>query len=119
MMVYGVKYLMENLPDAKARNTYYWYYSTQVLHNYSGNQWDTWNRAMRKLLISTQVKDRSLRERESGPEQPAKDVWGEQGGRLMTTALSCLTLEVYYRNLSPYKLDAADKSGPPEETPGQ
>ena len=39
---------------------------------------------------------------------PATDVWAPQGGRHMITALSCLTLEVYYRNLPLYKVDAED-----------
>ena len=59
MMIDGVKYLMNNMPDVKMHNVYYWYYATQVLHNYSGYEWDTWNRAMRKLLISTQSKRRT------------------------------------------------------------
>ena len=69
MMVDGVKYLMQNLPDLTVHNVYYWYYATQVLHNYTGYEWDTWNRAMRKLLITTQTKSSNLRQWKLGPGQ--------------------------------------------------
>ena len=39
------------------------------------------------------------------PAKPVDDPWGSQGGRLMVTSLSCLTLEVYYRYLPLYTLD--------------
>ena len=58
MMVDGIKYLMGYQPDKQMHNIYYWYYATQVLHNYNGDEWDTWNRAMRKLLTSTQNQER-------------------------------------------------------------
>jgi hypothetical protein len=37
-------------------------------------------------------------------------MWGNQGGRLMMTSLSALTLEVYYRYLPLYKLDDPSKN---------
>ena len=55
-MADGVRYLLENPPQARIHNVYYWYYATQVLHNYGGRPWDTWNRALRKLLVSTQIR---------------------------------------------------------------
>ena len=48
--------LMENMPDLKARDTYSWYYATQVMHNMCDADWDTWNRKMRKILVETQCK---------------------------------------------------------------
>ena len=110
MMGDGVRYLLNNPPEAKIHNVYYWYYATQVLHNYSGCQWDTWNRAMRKLLISTQTRNKTCANGSWDPDKPAKDQWGPQGGRLMTTALSCLTLEIYYRYLPLYKIDAEERT---------
>ena len=44
MMIDGVKYLLNNPPDVKMHNAYYWYYATQVVYNYNGYDWDTWNR---------------------------------------------------------------------------
>jgi len=43
-----------------------------------------------------------------------KDSWGEPSGRLATTSLSTLSLEVYYRYLPICKLAA---SKPVEKTP--
>ena len=43
-----------------------------------------------------------------------KDSWGEPSGRLATTSLSTLSLEVYYRYLPICKLAA---SNPVEKTP--
>jgi hypothetical protein len=107
-MVEGVGLLMGNLPTPQARNIYFWYYATQVLHNVPGEDWDNWNRKMRKLLITTQVKS-GCAEGSWDPVEPSKDPWGEHGGRIMTTSLSALTLEVYYRYLPLYKLDEAEK----------
>jgi hypothetical protein len=105
MMVDGVKYLMNNLPDVRVHNVYYWYYGTQVLHNYSGREWDTWNRAMRDLLVNTQNRDAgSCANGSWDPENPNKDAWGVPGGRHMLTCLSALTLEIYYRYLPLYKV---------------
>jgi hypothetical protein len=111
MMIDGVKYLMGHLPDANLHNVYYWYYATQVLHNYTGYEWDTWNRAMRKLLINTQTKE-GCASGSWSPTSPAADAWGPQGGRHMLTALSALTLEIYYRYLPLYKTDQPEGGGP-------
>ncbi len=105
----GMAYLMGRLPDINARDTYYWYYATQVMHNVPGPEWDTWNRQMRRVLIDTQVKD-GCAAGSWDPAQPTRDRWSEQGGRLMVTSLACLTLEVYYRYLPLYKIDG-DKPG--------
>ena len=100
----GVRYLMANQPDPSERNVYYWYYATQVLHNMADKDWDVWNRKMRKILVDSQAREGCA----SGswdPDGPVRDAWGPQGGRVMVTSLSCLTLEVYYRYLPLYKLD--------------
>lgn len=85
---------------------YHNYYATQVLRHYGGELWDKWNIRMRQQLIETQVSQ--------GPGAGSWDVTdphGRQGGRIYQTALSILTLEVYYRHLPLYRdLDRAQAS---------
>ena len=80
MMVDGIKYLMNNMPDERMHNIYYWYYATQVMHNYTGYDWDAWNRVMRKLLIHTQTRATgSCANGSWDPDNPARDAWGVAG----------------------------------------
>jgi hypothetical protein len=111
----GMDYLMRNLPSGDARNCYYWYYATQVMHNLPGPEWDNWNRQMRRVLIESQIKA-GCAAGSWDPINPKPDPWQQEGGRIMVTSLCCLTLEVYYRYLPLYKLDTQDKladSSPP------
>lgn len=103
-MMEGVQYLMGQLPNNNARNCYYWYYATQVMHNITGADWDKWNRTMRRAFIDTQVKE-GCAAGSWDPDKPTKDAWSDSGGRLMVTSIACLSLEVYYRYLPLYKLD--------------
>ena len=106
LMAEGSEYLLAHLPERGFRNLYYWYYATQVMHNVNDQQWDVWNRKMRRLLLETQnVGTSSCAFGSWDPDGPAKDQWGSQGGRLMMTSLSALTLEVYYRYLPLYKVE--------------
>jgi hypothetical protein len=109
MMTEGTKYLLGNLPEAQMPNIYYWYYASQVLHNMNGYEWDQWNRRMRKILIDTQVKDSSTCA--NGSWNPNGDLWGSRGGRVMQTALSALTLEIYYRYLPLFKANEENPAG--------
>ena len=125
MMRDGMQYLMRGQPDPHAPpNIYYFYYATQVMHNMSGQEWDTWNRKMRKVLVDTQKRDAGACG--NGSWDPAPDPWGKSGGRVMVTSLSCLTLEIYYRYLPLFKAEAqgpalddkkpaGGKSAPPAE----
>ena len=95
----GVAYLSKTGP--KRDNMYFNYYATQVLHHWGGPEWKKWNDVMRPLLVNSQVRKGpgagswKPRDRHSGP-----------GGRLYETALSLMTLEVYYRHMPLYrKLD--------------
>jgi hypothetical protein len=117
-MVEGTAYLMKSLPDTGARNVYYWYYATQVMHNQMGSDWDVWNRKMRHILISTQNKE-GCATGSWDPHKPVTDTWGDIGGRLMITSLSALTLEVYYRFLPLYKLDEEMRNPPPAAAPAK
>ncbi|MBX3441551.1 MAG: terpene cyclase/mutase family protein [Planctomyces sp.] len=100
-MVEGMTFLMANLPSAQSLESYYLYYATQVMHNLPGPEWDQWNREMRRVLIESQEKEGCA----SGSWNPEPDPWGKQGGRLMTTAISSLSLEVYYRYIPLYKIN--------------
>jgi hypothetical protein len=104
----GMTYLMNHLPHPEARNCYYWYYATQVMHNLPGPEWDVWNRQMRRVLIESQTKE-GCAAGSWDPEKPVEDAFGTEGGRIMVTSLCCLTLEVYYRYLPLYKLDKPDQ----------
>ena len=108
----GKHYLLEHLPDNGERNTYYWYYGTQAMHNMIGPSWDVWNRKMRKSLVESQCREGCA----SGswdPTIPTQDSWSEQGGRIVTTAFSTLSLEVYYRYLPLYNLRGSASDPPP------
>ena len=88
-----------------SQNFYYWYYATQVLHNIEGELWEQWNAVMSQVLPSRQVKQGS----ERGSWSPRRDVWGQRGGRLYTTALAIYMLEVYYRHLPIYTVDITSR----------
>jgi hypothetical protein len=103
LMIEGMNYVMSNLP-ASAKDSYYWYYATQVMHNLPGPEWDTWNRHARRLLISTQVKEGCA----AGSWDPSGDGSAVAGGRVMVTSIRALTLEVYYRYLPLYQLNKSE-----------
>ena len=58
---------------------------------------------MRRALVRTQCRE-GCAAGSWDPEIPSLDAWSEQGGRIMTTAFSTLSLEVYYRYLPLYNL---------------
>jgi hypothetical protein len=103
MMTDGARYLMEHLPDPAQPNLYYWFPATMAVHNVSGLDWDAWYRRVRKVLVDAQNRDPDSCA--AGSWAPQKDLWGPRGGRLMTTCLAALTLEIYYRYLPLYKVD--------------
>jgi hypothetical protein len=91
---------LKRTPPGSLHSIYYYYYATQVLHHVGGPDWDSWNPKMRDLLIAKQDKGLDPTKPDlKGSWSPAGDAHGGAGGRLMMTALSLLTLEVYYRHL--------------------
>lgn len=99
----GVKHVSEHLLKDRERNIYYWYYATQLLHNMQNVAWNEWNPRVRGYLIKTQVNGTGCSRGSWDPGRPTPDRWGTQAGRHYLTALSVLTLEVYYRYLPLYK----------------
>jgi formylglycine-generating enzyme required for sulfatase activity len=88
----AVQYLLTHLPKRSEFNEYYWYYGTVALYRYGGTEWHTWNDAMREILVSTQENSGEF----AGSWNPIGP-WAKYGGRIYSTALSTLCLEVYYR----------------------
>ncbi|MEM9367483.1 MAG: hypothetical protein AAGD07_15940 [Planctomycetota bacterium] len=90
-----------------ARDTYYWYYATQVMFHMGGSWWDRWNQALNPVLIDSQITEGP----EAGswdPEYPVPDRWSTHAGRLYVTTMNLLNLEVYYRHLPIYEETAGD-----------
>jgi hypothetical protein len=81
-------------PNEERMNFYFWYYATLALHRTqhlsatTQAAWEKWNQALVETLLATQQSDGSWDQ---------NTVWGGYGGRVYTTALAALCLEVYYR----------------------
>lgn len=95
--------ILSQLPGDREDNFYYWYYATLAMFQMRGTDdgefaWSRWNDAMKSRLVSSQVT--------LGPDRGSwapTCIWGPYGGRIYTTALGCLSLEVYYRFLPIYQ----------------
>jgi len=86
-------------PDFSPLNSiYYWYYATIAMFQYGGEPWDRWNKQMKKALLAQQRRGGCL----DGSWDPPVNFWGQIGGRLYSTTLSILDLEIYYRYLPAY-----------------
>ena len=90
-------YLLGELPGSTRTNLYYWYYGTLGMYQLQGPHWRQWNQALRTTLLASQEKQGTL----AGSWSP-DTVWGGYGGRVYSTALATLSLEVYYRFLPMY-----------------
>jgi hypothetical protein len=100
----GVDYLSKFPPSDRTmreRDTYYWYYATQVMRHYGGKRWEDWNKALHPMLVESQMQNGPM----AGswhPYLPVPDRWGPAGGRLYVTTMNLLSLEVDYRLLPLY-----------------
>ncbi len=88
--------------NERTRDTYYWYYATQVMFHLGGDYWQTWNDHLQPMLVGTQIK-RGANAGSWDPLKPVPDRWAGQGGRLYVTTMNLLSLEVPYRHLPLYE----------------
>jgi hypothetical protein len=89
---------LRNYPPGVINSMYYYFYATPVLYRMGDERWEAWNEKMRDRLIDKQDKgDTPKHAHQKGSWSPEGDAHGLQGGRIMQTSLSLLTLEVYYR----------------------
>jgi hypothetical protein len=102
-------YITEKLPGSELAlggraNLYCWYYATLALYQLQDDHWRTWNKALLGTLVDSQETEGD-RAGSWGPDT----TWGGYGGRVYSTAMATLCLEVYYRFLPLYSHQAAKK----------
>jgi hypothetical protein len=101
-------FLSREPPEPRNADVYYWYYASLSMLNMQNPKWKDWNVRTRESLIKMQRKE--------GSSAGCWDMnirWADRGGRIFTTAMATLTLEVYYRYL-PLR-----KNGPASQAPRQ
>lgn len=117
LMQRGADHLRENLPTqtgeyAQApvgtpgnpqRDTYYWYYATQVMFHMGGDYWQQWHEHLHPLLVDHQTQEGPLAG-SWNPQKPVPDMWANHAGRMYVTCLNLLSLEVSYRHLPLYEM---------------
>lgn len=82
-------FLLRQPPGVGRDNYYGWYYTALALHQLQDDAWRQWNDAMKTHLLARQ---------QSNGSWPTDDEWGGYGGRIYTTSMAALCLEVYYRH---------------------
>ncbi|GEM_PF-2892530 len=81
----------KRMPSWKKQDWYYWYYGMLLTFQVDRDRFLEWNEALRDLIVENQVQEGDL-----------AGSWDPQGefakyGRLFSTTLATLCLEVYYR----------------------
>jgi hypothetical protein len=68
---------------------YYWFHGAKVIQLTATEEWKEWKAALLKALMASQ----SRKGCEKGSWDPQKDPWGDNGGRVYSTALLVLCLQ--------------------------
>jgi hypothetical protein len=74
---------------------YYWYYATLSIFQMGGEYWKAWDGAMNTAMVGNQRMDGNYCSWK-GSWDPV-DPWGPDGGRVYSTAILAMCLEVLYR----------------------
>ena len=101
----GVEFLSKRGPSKV--DIYYNYYATQVMYHSGGEAWKKWNDVMRDQLVNSQIKTGHA----SGSWDAINAHGRGPGGRLYTTCMATMTLEVYYRHLPLFRYFEDEKNG--------
>jgi len=113
MMQESAEYLKMRPMNVKTPEYYHVYYATLALYQHQGPVWLAWNEKLQESLPMVQRKD--------GAEAGSYDPHGNfitSGGRVISTTMATLSLQVYYRILPMYGFrnedapPAAPKPGP-------
>lgn len=104
--VEAVEYLSQHLPRRAEYDLYYWYYGTLAMYQYGGQPWRAWNDSLRDTLVAEQRTTGHA----AGSWDP-RTPWGDYGGRIFSTAVSTLCLEVYYRFLPLHQMGGQYEEG--------
>ena len=96
MLKAGAELIMKRLPvwepNTGKVDMYYWYYATLSMFQMGGSYWTAWNNKMKEAIVNSQRKDGNF-----AGSWDNVDPWGEDGGRVYSTAVMTMCLEVYYR----------------------
>jgi RNA polymerase sigma factor (sigma-70 family) len=101
--------LAKNPPGAgPAADFYYYHFATLALERVGGQEWDSWQPPMRRLVLQRQ-------EREGGPNvrggwDPSGQTFRSAGGRIMYTSLSLSILQACARRDSLRRVEARERS---------
>ena len=100
----GVAFLAKTGPT---NDLYYDYYATQIMHHVEGDVWISWNKRMKELILTSQ----SNKDHEAGSWHAGFDKGhaAEAAGRLYSTSLATMILEVYYRHLPIYRTQSVEE----------
>ena len=100
----GVDFLAKRGPTD---DLYYDYYATQIMHHMEGDVWISWNKRMKEMLLKAQA----TKDHEAGSWHEGFDRGhaAESAGRLYSTSLATMILEVYYRHLPIYRTQMVDE----------
>jgi hypothetical protein len=79
-------------PDGFGNDMYYWYYGTYAMYQLGGKHWRLWEEALQETVLKNQRKDGDAK----GSWDP-NGPWGFAGGRVYSTAMLALSIEVYFR----------------------
>ncbi|MFI4875277.1 MAG: prenyltransferase/squalene oxidase repeat-containing protein [Blastopirellula sp. JB062] len=107
----AANYVARFEPAPGKPNLYFWYYGTLGMHQLQGPRWRSWSASLQRQLLTSQ--------RAGGLEAGSWDadtVWGCYGGRVYTTAMATLSLEVYFRYL-PIYYDLQNRPAPIAQAP--
>src|SRR5262249_31618062 len=93
----GRRYLLANQPDDRHRDAIDCLFAEMAMHTvYDDHDWDTWQRKMRNLLLENQAQQ-ACAVGSWDPVSPTADASAADGGRLLVTSCSLLTLEVAHK----------------------
>ena len=90
---------LELLTADAYHNMYYWYYGTLAMFQAGGDNWRHWNDNLRDMLVQRQRQKGCAR----GSWDPVGKWLGKTAGRVYSTAINAMNLQVYYRYLPVYE----------------
>jgi hypothetical protein len=103
-------FIKARMLKAGTRDLYYEYYATLAMYQHQGPIWRQWNDNLKEVYIALQETTGA----NTGSWDPKHDgKHAKAGGRVLTTGLAVLSLEVYYRLLPLYGFGRDEDDGGP------